>query len=141
MAASKPSGGGGGTYDKYFGEIPPESTEFGWPLYITVPLLEETDSYAYYEKEPSDIAQWLRQYMTNNCEFVTDMPWIEEYKIYLPELYINGCKVSKAIATVMAGEELSNALWDFVNFQYAGELRFAWSSMEASDVIIVNLNK
>lgn len=84
----------GGTYDGVFGEIPPESTEFGWPLYITVPY-EEDFSYGdivvkTYSLESNEITQQLLQWTLDN--YVEG--GYEEYYVYPPELYINGILVT-----------------------------------------------
>lgn len=101
LAASQTGGGGGGTYDDIFGEIPPESTEFGWPLYITIPFKEDHfhgDIFGkIYYLESNEITQQLLQWcIDNNVEEGT--LWMPEYWAYPPELYINGMLVKNVVA-------------------------------------------
>lgn len=95
---------GGGAYDDIFGEIPPESTQFEFPLYITVPLEEYNEEYDYYYylKPPSIIIQQLRDWFFNNAE-VTSRPWGTMYNIYNPNVYINGVKVEQITADDITG--------------------------------------
>lgn len=87
--------GGEGTYDEIFGNIPPESTEFGWPLYITLPFVEEVSVSRVYEKEPSKITEELFNYVIANKEFVKEDFQFKEYVLYPSALYINGVKCNK----------------------------------------------
>ena len=84
-----PSGGGGGTYDEVFGNIPPESTTFGWPLYITVPYSFTIENLRIYEKEASDIGRQLYDWLQENNECEESI-FVKTYYSYPPELYING---------------------------------------------------
>jgi hypothetical protein len=102
LLAASQTGGGGGTYDDIFGEIPPESTEFGWPLYITVPFNSQTDSYRYYYKEPSSIVGQLYNWFFENAE-VTEHIFETYYDIYDPDIYINGVKVGQITCTNTLG--------------------------------------
>jgi len=123
LAASQTgTGGGGGTYDDIFGEIPPESTEFGWPLYITVPFDSQTDSLRYYYKEPSSIVSQLYDWFFENAEVTEKFP--ETYfDIYDPDIYINGVKVGQITCTDSFGmisgpylliSDLGNLSWNYV---------------------------
>ena len=101
LAASQT--GGGGTYDDIFGEIPPESTEFGWPLYITIPFKEETEYGTFdYSKDSTEITQQLLQWcIDNNVE--EGSVWMPEYYAYPPELYINGIKIIQMVTAGIDG--------------------------------------
>ena len=102
LAASKPSGGGGGTYDEYFGEIPPESTEFGFPLYITVPFYEVGKDFRFYYKDPSDIVSQLVEWLFENAELWEDF-FETYYEIYDPDVYVNGDKMTRLYAIESVG--------------------------------------
>lgn len=102
-----PSGGGEGTYDEYFGQIPPESTEFGWPLYITVPLAYTEGNYRRYEKQPSDIVLQLYNWIMENYEEEQGFMGVTCYS-YPPELYINGEKVDHCLWDVLLGQVQSD---------------------------------
>lgn len=99
-----PSGGGGGTYDEVFGEIPPESTEFGWPLYITVPLDEISDNFRTYYKLPSEIGLQLYNWLITNYEEEPDLFGGSYCTSYPPELYINGEKIERCYWDVFFGQ-------------------------------------
>lgn len=93
LAASMPSGGGG-TYDEFFGQIPPESTSFQFPLYITVPFDEVTENSRYYSKPWDEIIQQLYDWFVENAT-VTDLGWMKIYELDNPDVYINGEKISQ----------------------------------------------
>lgn len=84
-----PSGGGEGTYDEHFGQIPPESTEFGWPLYITVPYSYSDGNFRIYELGANDIGKQLYDWIQENNEIIESL-FANTYYSYPPELYING---------------------------------------------------
>lgn len=93
-----------GTYDEVFGEIPPESTEFGWPLYITVPHFDTKENFRSYYKQPSDIGLQLYNWIMENYEEEQD-PWGGGYcTSYPPELYINGEKIEYCYWDVFFGQ-------------------------------------
>lgn len=99
-----PSGGGGGTYDEVFGEIPPESTMFGWPLYITVPYFESAGNFRTYYKQPSEIGLQLYNWLIENYEEDKN-PWGgSECHSYPPGLYINGEKIEYFYWDVFFGQ-------------------------------------
>lgn len=120
LAASQT--GGGGTYDDIFGEIPPESTEFGWPLYITIPFKGPGVAYIEYLKESNEITQQLLQWVRdNNVE--EGSPWMPEYCAYPPELYINGILVNTMISNDLA-------MWDIsLDTTLIGEFRIDWVTL------------
>lgn len=93
MMAKKPSGGGGATYDDYFGEIPPESTEFGFPLYITVPFEGYADEHRYYQRAADNISLQLFEWANENKVVVDEFFSTTVYEVYPDNLYINGRKV------------------------------------------------
>ena len=88
--------GGNYTYDEYFGLIPPESKTFEFPLYITVPFVEENpDSHILvYEKYNDDIVKQLHTYCIENAELDYSNGgyaiWVVQN---IPDIYINGKKV------------------------------------------------
>ena len=93
-----------GTYDEVFGEIPPESTEFGWPLYITVPHFDTKEYFRSYYKQPSDIGLQLYNWIMENYEEEQD-PWGGGCcTSYPPELYINGEKIEFCYWDVFFGQ-------------------------------------
>ncbi|MBR6631229.1 MAG: hypothetical protein IKK89_04715 [Alistipes sp.] len=96
LLANSHAASGGGSYDEIFGEIPPESTEFGWPLYITVPFKEvvEGSTNRIYYKEPSDIVSKLWDWCIENKEFIETSGSVETYEAYPPELYVNGVRIN-----------------------------------------------
>ena len=98
--------GGGGTYDEIFGNIPPESTEFGYPLYITVPFVKKGSNYNYYFKDPNAITQYLWDWFMENKVFVSadGIGIMAAYEATPPELYINGAKVIKMTSDSEFGE-------------------------------------
>lgn len=108
---SRKKAGGGGTYDKYFGEIPPESTEFGWPLYITVPFDEllENIPRVIYKKACDSISAQLIQWCHDNFEVVDEDWFLTFYEVQFPELYVNGVKIKQATADVSFDESLDDA--------------------------------
>lgn len=104
LVASVGGSGSEGIYDVIFGEIPPESTEFEFPLYITVPFDEYNETYDsyYYYKAPSTIIEQLRDWFFNNAE-VTTGSFETSYDIYNPNIYINGVKVEQITASDSLG--------------------------------------
>lgn len=97
--------GGDGTYDEIFGNIPPESTEFGWPLYINVPFAELYDGGTiYYEKEADEIVKKLNDWAYENYTIVEEMFFMQSVEAYPPELYINGIKIEKIYGDFEFGE-------------------------------------
>lgn len=107
MASMTSGGGGGGTYDEVFGEIPPESTEFGWPLYITVPYIENVENFRNYEKPPSDIGLQLYNWIMENYEEDQSM-FVSTCFSYPPELYINGERIEYFSWDVFMGQMQQN---------------------------------
>lgn len=93
MMAKKPSGGGGATYDDYFGEIPPESTSFGFPLYITVPFEGYVGEHRYYQRAADNISLQLFEWANENKVVVDETFNATSYEVYPDNLYINGRKV------------------------------------------------
>lgn len=88
--------GGGGTYDEIFGDIPPESKTFKFPLYITVPFSSETSTSAFfdYEKDNDDIVKQLHAYCIENAEMDYTDSIFELWVVRnIPDIYINGKKV------------------------------------------------
>ena len=111
LMAKKPSGGGA-TYDDYFGEIPPESTSFGFPLYITVPFDRIEDGYRHYYREVDNLSMQLFEWANENKVLVDDF-LIKCYEAYPQDLYINGRKVEYMYAELDLGaEEIS--FWSFI---------------------------
>ena len=98
--AKKPSGGGGATYDDYFGEIPPESTSFGFPLYITVPFEGYIDSSRCYERTADNISLQLFEWANENKVVVDEVSGMVSYEAYPDNLYLNGRKVKYMITDV-----------------------------------------
>lgn len=103
MAASMQSGGGGGdgTYDEFFGNIPPESTTFEFPLYITVPFVREESGLRVYEKQ-GDIVNQLVEWFLANADVYEDRGFTT-YELYNPDVYINGEKIEYMYAEVFGG--------------------------------------
>ena len=93
MMAKKPSGGGGATYDDYFGEIPPESTSFGFPLYITVPFEGYMGDNRYYNRTADNISLQLFEWANENKVVVDESFFMVAYEAYPDNLYLNGRKV------------------------------------------------
>lgn len=133
LAASQTEGGG--TYDDIFGEIPPESTEFGWPLYITIPFKEDDEYGKSYYLESNEITQQLRQWVLDNNE-EGGSPWMPEYYAYPPELYINGVKVEYSYTI-----DISD-MWDIMLYQQTfGDYNFGWCTLYADGSIDMYLRK
>ena len=129
------SGGGGGTYDDLFGEIPPESTEFGWPLYITIPFKEDDEYGKNYYLEPNEITLQLLQWCRDNNE-EHGVIWMPEYWAYPPELYINGVKVLHLLSNDIFD------LWDMIlNQQTFGDYNLGWCTLNVDGSIDMYLNK
>lgn len=95
-----------GTKDEIFGKIPPESTEFGWPLYITVPFVEKDTNYIQYLKEPTTITQSLWDWFMENKVLISGdgIGIMAAYEATPPELYINGVKVIRMVSDSEFGE-------------------------------------
>lgn len=84
-------GGGNYTYDEYFGLIPPESTSFQFPLYITVPFTETVNVFRKYHREVDNISSSLKEWFLANA--VVEEGMLETYyTVYNPNIYINGRK-------------------------------------------------
>lgn len=98
---------GGGTYDDYFGQIPPESTSFDFPLYITVPFLEEYDVYRDYERQADDLSFKLRAWFFENAEY-TYNGRVHTYELRPDNIYINGVKVRIMYTDLMFGETVDD---------------------------------
>ena len=109
LAASMPSRGG--TYDEYFGEIPPESTKFEFPLYITVPLSEIRDDIVYYKKRFDPIALQLFHWCIENSEIISEDFFAKTYKVEFNSLYINGVEMREAQVDVFTEEDIENTIW------------------------------
>lgn len=120
MMAKKPSGGGGATYDDYFGEIPPESTSFGFPLYITVPFDSIEDGCRIYKRAGDNITLQLWDWADQNKELISDLGPIKTYEAYPEELYINGAKVEYMYADTNMMDGEINA-WFFFASRIDGE--------------------
>ena len=118
LLAKKPSGGG--TYDEYFGHIPPESTEFGFPLYITVPRNSDSNSNADYQKNSDSIVAQLFNWCNENCEIEESVGFFTTYAVGFNGLYINGVEVKGAYKDVTIGDVMEDVLWTFR--QYDGNL-------------------
>ena len=125
-----PSGGGEGTYDEYFGQIPPESTEFGWPLYITVPFVYAEGNYRRYEKQPSDIVLQLYNWIMENYEEESSFAGSTCYS-YPPELYINGERVEYCQWDVFFG--------DFLNYPSFYSSKIADGNINEDGSLLVNV--
>jgi hypothetical protein len=94
LSASVMNGGGGFTYDEYFGQIPPESKTFKFPLYITVPFTEENDISLSYDRDADDIGKQLYHYCLKNAVLVREDRFYEFWEVPdIPDIYINGRKV------------------------------------------------
>ena len=137
MAASA-AGGGGGTYDDIFGEIPPASTEFGWPLYITIPFkgdYNDGDTFGKtYYLESNEITTQLFQWTLEN--YVEEgYGWATEYYTYPSELYINGAKVKH-----MYSDDLT---WWEIGFNnlYYGDYYILWCTLNQDGSIEIFLSK
>ena len=90
LAASMPSGGDGGID---FGELPPESTEFAFPLYLNITEF----SYDYgdeleYFREGDEISDLLRGWFLDNCKKDNDGYSLELTKNC--QIYINGSPIA-----------------------------------------------
>lgn len=139
LLAASQTGGGGGTYDDIFGEIPPESTEFGWPLYITIPFKEDyIDGNVFgktYYLESNEITQQLRQWVVdNNAE--EGSAWMPEFYAYPPELYINGILV-----TFMYTEDPAQS-WDTsLTTREIGDFIIVWVTLMEDDSMEIFLRK
>ena len=83
-----------GTYDEYFGQIPPESKTFGFPLYITVPFKSEDDYALYYVKNNDSIVKQLWDYCWENSEIVSDSFNVAHKFNNIGDVFINGIKVT-----------------------------------------------
>lgn len=93
MMAKKPSGG---IYDDFFGEIPNENKEFSFPLYITVPFSDASESFRIYYKTSSEIVESLWNWFFENAVVEEDDVTAELiYSITDPNLFINGVKISE----------------------------------------------
>lgn len=104
MAASMQSGGGGdGIYDEFFGNIPPESTTFEFPLYITVPLVSIEEWGRAYEKQ-GNIVNQLVDWFFANADVYEDR-FYTVYELYEPDIYINGEKIENMYAEKHFSEE------------------------------------
>lgn len=111
LLANSHAASGGGDYDEIFGEIPPESTQFGWPLYITVPfqgVAEESTNRVYY-KEPSDIVSKLWDWCVENKEYIESSFIVDEYEAYPPELYVNGVRIN----TIRGDKSIGSDTFDY----------------------------
>lgn len=103
LAASTASGGnGGGVVDDYFGEIPPESTSFTFPLYLTIPYVGTNDGWREYYREADGISEALKEWFFANAE-VSEGMFAREYLIDDPDIYINGEKCSEMWCEVSLG--------------------------------------
>ena len=103
----------GGTYDEYFGQIPPESTSFEFPLYITVPFVEiNAVGQRIYERQSDDIALQLREWFFENAEYIDDY-FISYYELYTDNIYINGVRINKMSAELYLGETVNDI---YINF-------------------------
>ena len=97
----------GGTYDEYFGQIPPESTSLEFPLYITVPFVEANDVYRLYERQADNLSLQLREWFFENAECTEDF-FETYYELYPDNIYLNGVKVRKMDVVLYKGESLEN---------------------------------
>ena len=134
LLAASQTGGGGGTYDDIFGEIPPASTEFGWPLYITIPFKDDDEYGKNYYLESNEITQQLLQWCRdNNVE--EGSAWMPEYWAYPPELYINGILVSY----IFTDNTSSN--WDAIASFSTEEFYLSWITLSEDGSMDIFLRK
>ena len=91
-----------GEYDEIFGNIPPESTSFEFPLYITVPYVNTSNRYRAYNKEPSVIVGQLWDWFVENADVEEGM-YGNYYILNNPPFYINGKKVQQMNADEVFG--------------------------------------
>ena len=97
----------GGTYDEYFGQIPPESTSFEFPLYITVPFVEVYDDTRYYKRQADNLSLQLREWFFENAECTEDF-FETYYELYPDNIYLNGVKVRNMDVVLYNGGSLEN---------------------------------
>lgn len=102
LLAASQSSGSGGTYDEFFGNIPPESTTFEFPLYITVPFVETENTFRVYQKTDDIIGQ-LKEWFFANADVYENM-FIDVYELYDPNVYINGEKIEFMYADVFGSD-------------------------------------
>ena len=100
LLAASAASGGGGVVDDYFGQIPPESTSFTFPLYLTIPYIETNNGYRDYYREADGISEALKEWFFANAE-VSETPWATLYHIDNPDIYINGEKCSRMSCDAM----------------------------------------
>ena len=104
--------GGEGTYDKIFGNIPPESAQFGWPLYITVPYLNDEGYMFTYRKEDDEVVSVLLDWANTNYVVTDEMgDFLKFIEAYPPELYVNGVKIITMSNEIEAGRFMGWQLW------------------------------
>ena len=104
----------GGTYDEYFGQIPPESTSFEFPLYITVPFVAtNTVGQRIYERQSDDIALQLRAWFFENADVYHEV-FVEIYELRPDNIYMNGRKVTYMSCDIFIGDSIETV---FVNIE------------------------
>ena len=87
-------------YDEIFGKIPPKSTTFEFPLYLTVPFVGMGEAgERIYERPKNDIDSQLFDWFVENAELIFDDGVNKTYEAY-PEVYVNGAKVIYICADV-----------------------------------------
>ena len=112
-----------GTYDEYFGQIPPESTSFEFPLYITVPFVAtNTVGQRIYERQSDDIALQLRAWFFENAD-VYEL-FQTTYELRPDNIYVNGKKVTFMSCDIFIGDSIETA---FVNFEVDNNWRIEGS--------------
>ena len=84
MAASKPSGGE---------DLPPESTEFEFPLYLNTKVIEKTEDFLYRSRDWDDIMHQLVEFYNEHSE---DEEYISEEVLLNYPVYIDGYRILSA---------------------------------------------
>lgn len=126
---------GGGTYDDYFGQIPPESTSLEFPLYITVPFVETNDGYRLYERQADNLSLQLREWFFENAEYIDDY-FTSSYELYPDNIYINGVKVNIMGAELYLGDTVDD-IGMFFGLDNSGSRTEIWQNNDNILRIIV----
>lgn len=93
LANSHAESGGG---DLPSDGLPPESTSFGFPLYLNITKCDyESDDYIEYMRDHDDVSEALQDWLYDNR--INDSGAYGHVDLGSNEIYINGCLVSAII--------------------------------------------